>query len=88
MNLFLYEFFASKMSVIKSFLSQINHVIGQIMVTWPPYKIDIGVQYYFPTFRLRAVKVLICSILNLNFWKGTQQKWVETKNSDEYGLLD
>ena len=24
-------------------------VIGQIMVTWPPYKSNIGVQYHFPT---------------------------------------
>ena len=42
-------------------------VIGLIMVTWPPYKIDIGVQYYFPTFIPGAVRFL-CSILNLNTW--------------------
>ena len=29
----------------------------------------------------------VCSILNLNFWRGTQQKWIETKNSEEFGLL-
>ena len=59
-------------------------VIGQIMVTWPPYKSDIGVQYHFPTLWLRAVKFM-CSILNFNSWKGSQQKWIETRNSEEFG---
>ena len=51
-------------------------VIGQIMVTWPPYEIDIRVQYYFPTFRLRAVRFM-CSILNLISWKRnpTEVNW-------------
>ena len=29
----------------------------------------------------------VCSILNLNFWRGTQQKWIETRNSEEFWLL-
>ena len=29
--------------------SSFSAVIGQIMVTWSPFKIDIGVQYHFPT---------------------------------------
>ena len=61
-------------------------VIGQIMVTWPPYKSDIGVQYHFPTLWLRAFRFM-CSILNFNYWKGSQQKWIETRNSEEFGLL-
>ena len=65
-------------------------VIGQIMVTWPPYKSDIGVQYHFPTLWLRAVRFMcsgMCSILNFNSWKVSQQMWIETSNSEECGLL-
>ena len=29
--------------------SSFSAVIGQIMITWPPYEINIGVQYHFPT---------------------------------------
>ena len=61
-------------------------VIGQIMVTWPPYKSDIGVQYYFPTLKLRDVRFM-CSILNFTSWKGTQQNWIEIRSSEEFGLL-
>ena len=60
--------------------------IGQVMVTRPPYKIDIGVQYRFPTIRLGAVRFM-CSTFNLNSWKGTQQKWIDTRNSGEFGTL-
>ena len=61
-------------------------VIGHIMVSWPPYKSDIGVQYHVPTLWPRAVRFM-CSILNFNSWKGIQQKWINTRNSEEFGLL-
>ena len=51
-------------------------VIGQIMVTWPPYKSDIGVQYHFPTLWLKSCQVhVLNSQLQLLKTKPTEVNW-------------
>ena len=48
-------------------------------------KVILGCNIIFQHW-LRAVKFM-CSILNFNSWKGSQQKRIETRSSEEFGLL-